>query len=163
MGKRTLASATACLLACPAHCWQALQHRQSFAGDPWILGSARQQPQHRNYHRCSHRHRRVLMQAAQGTGSSTFQLYNTAGASCTLRSIRDGDHAVAQAAAPLCCDVHAERSRVTFKPLDKRRVTFYSCGPTVYDSAHIGNFRAFLTYDVLKRWLAYRGFQVSLA
>lgn len=35
------------------------------------------------------------------------------------------------------------------------RVAFYSCGPTVYDFAHIGNFRAFLTYDVLKRWLMY--------
>jgi cysteinyl-tRNA synthetase len=35
------------------------------------------------------------------------------------------------------------------------RVSFYSCGPTVYDYAHIGNFRAFLTYDVLKRWLRY--------
>ena len=38
-----------------------------------------------------------------------------------------------------------------------RRVKFYSCGPTVYDMAHIGNFRAFLTYDVLKRWLVYQG------
>jgi len=39
-------------------------------------------------------------------------------------------------------------------------VRFYSCGPTVYDQAHVGNFRAFLTYDVLKRWLMYRGFTV---
>lgn len=38
-----------------------------------------------------------------------------------------------------------------------RKVKFYSCGPTVYDMAHIGNFRAFLTYDVLKRWLLYQG------
>lgn len=38
-----------------------------------------------------------------------------------------------------------------------RRVKFYSCGPTVYDMAHIGNFRAFLTYDVLKRWLLCQG------
>lgn len=34
-------------------------------------------------------------------------------------------------------------------------VTMYTCGPTVYDSAHIGNFRAFLTYDILKRVLLY--------
>ncbi|KAJ8904631.1 hypothetical protein NDN08_001149 [Rhodosorus marinus] len=40
-------------------------------------------------------------------------------------------------------------------------VRFYSCGPTVYDSAHVGNFRAFLTYDILKRWLRYRGFDVN--
>jgi len=35
-----------------------------------------------------------------------------------------------------------------------------SCGPTVYDYAHIGNFRAFLTYDILKRWLCYIGYKV---
>lgn len=40
-------------------------------------------------------------------------------------------------------------------------VSFYSCGPTVYDYAHIGNFRAFLTYDVLKRWLQYCGYDVE--
>ncbi len=36
---------------------------------------------------------------------------------------------------------------------DGSRVTFYTCGPTVYDDAHIGNFRAFLAADVLRRWL----------
>ena len=37
----------------------------------------------------------------------------------------------------------------------------YTCGPTVYDYAHIGNFRAFLFEDLLKRWLRYRGFKVT--
>ena len=37
----------------------------------------------------------------------------------------------------------------------------YTCGPTVYDYAHIGNFRAFLFEDLLKRWLVYRGFKVT--
>lgn len=36
----------------------------------------------------------------------------------------------------------------------------YTCGPTVYDFAHIGNFRAFLTYDLLKRILTYFGYEV---
>src|SRR5437016_12547481 len=40
-----------------------------------------------------------------------------------------------------------------FAPADPRRVMFYSCGPTVYDDAHIGNFRSFLAADVLRRWL----------
>jgi cysteinyl-tRNA synthetase len=40
-----------------------------------------------------------------------------------------------------------------FVPADPARVTFYSCGPTVYDDAHIGNFRSFLAADVLRRWL----------
>lgn len=38
-------------------------------------------------------------------------------------------------------------------PADPARVTFYSCGPTVYDDAHIGNFRSFLAADVLRRWV----------
>jgi cysteinyl-tRNA synthetase len=44
----------------------------------------------------------------------------------------------------------------TFVPLEPGppyRVTFYTCGPTVYDFAHIGNFRSFLGADVLRRWL----------
>lgn len=40
-----------------------------------------------------------------------------------------------------------------FRPADPTRITFYSCGPTVYDFAHIGNFRSFLAADVLRRWL----------
>lgn len=42
------------------------------------------------------------------------------------------------------------RAKDPFEPAAPPRVTFYSCGPTVYDHAHIGNFRAFLSYDVLK-------------
>jgi len=37
----------------------------------------------------------------------------------------------------------------------------YTCGPTVYDYAHIGNFRAFLFEDLLKRWLEYSGYKVT--
>ncbi len=47
------------------------------------------------------------------------------------------------------------------KPLTPKRIKFYSCGPTVYDTPHIGNWRAQLTYDVLKRWLEYCGYNVD--
>jgi cysteinyl-tRNA synthetase len=40
-----------------------------------------------------------------------------------------------------------------FRPADPSRITFYSCGPTVYDDAHIGNFRSFLAADLLRRWI----------
>lgn len=40
-----------------------------------------------------------------------------------------------------------------FTPADPSRVTFYTCGPTVYDDAHIGNFRAFLGADLLRRFI----------
>ena len=53
------------------------------------------------------------------------------------------------------------RTKEAFEPMAGPKVSFYSCGPTVYDYAHIGNFRAFLTYDVLKRWLTYCGYEVD--
>jgi cysteinyl-tRNA synthetase len=40
-----------------------------------------------------------------------------------------------------------------FSPADPSHVTFYTCGPTVYDDVHIGNFRAFLAADLLRRWV----------
>jgi cysteinyl-tRNA synthetase len=40
-----------------------------------------------------------------------------------------------------------------FVPQHPDRVSFYSCGPTVYDDAHIGNFRSFLAADLLRRWI----------
>jgi cysteinyl-tRNA synthetase len=40
-----------------------------------------------------------------------------------------------------------------FTPRDPSHVTFYTCGPTVYDDAHVGNFRSFLAADVLRRFI----------
>ncbi len=48
-----------------------------------------------------------------------------------------------------------------FKPLDPPRVRIYTCGPTVYDYAHIGNFRTFVFQDILRRHLRARGFKVE--
>ena len=47
-----------------------------------------------------------------------------------------------------------------FQPLQPGRVSLYTCGPTVYNYAHIGNFRTFLFEDLLRRWLEARGFDV---
>ena len=49
-----------------------------------------------------------------------------------------------------------------FHPLDsaRREVKMYTCGPTVYSHAHIGNFRAYLFEDLLQRHLELRGFTV---
>jgi cysteinyl-tRNA synthetase len=54
------------------------------------------------------------------------------------------------------------RSLETFQPLHPPRVAVYACGPTVYDFPHIGNFRSFLAYDLLHRYLEWSGFQVRL-
>jgi cysteinyl-tRNA synthetase len=50
-----------------------------------------------------------------------------------------------------------------FAPLDPagRAVKLYTCGPTVYNHAHIGNFRAYIFEDLLQRHLEYRGYQVE--
>jgi len=48
-----------------------------------------------------------------------------------------------------------------FEPIDRRRVTIYGCGPTVYDFAHIGNFRTFAVYDLLHRHLRAKGHPVT--
>ena len=52
------------------------------------------------------------------------------------------------------------RALVDFVPLAPPRVTLYTCGPTVYNYAHVGNFRTFLFEDLLRRWLEARGHDV---
>lgn len=47
-----------------------------------------------------------------------------------------------------------------FRPLEDNRVRIYTCGPTVYDYGHIGNYRTFVFQDVLRRFLKYRGYEV---
>jgi len=53
------------------------------------------------------------------------------------------------------------RDKELFVPANGNKVKLYTCGPTIYDFAHIGNFRAFLMYDVVKRWLTYCGYDVD--
>ena len=48
-----------------------------------------------------------------------------------------------------------------FKPQEGNLVRMYTCGPTVYDYAHIGNFRTFTFYDLLRRWLRARGYRLE--
>lgn len=52
------------------------------------------------------------------------------------------------------------RKKEEFIPLEKNRVRIYSCGPTVYNYFHIGNARPFIIFDLLKRYLKYRGYGV---
>jgi cysteinyl-tRNA synthetase len=53
------------------------------------------------------------------------------------------------------------RTIESFAPADGRTVRFYSCGPTVYNPAHFGNFRTFLMADLLRRALQLRGWGVD--
>ncbi len=53
------------------------------------------------------------------------------------------------------------RKKETFKPLEEGKVKIYSCGPTVYNYFHLGNARPFITFDTLRRYLEYRGYEVT--
>ena len=50
-----------------------------------------------------------------------------------------------------------------FKPYDGNNVTLYTCGPTVYHFAHIGNLRSYIMEDILERSLSYLGYNVKRA
>ncbi|MEJ2240705.1 MAG: cysteine--tRNA ligase [Candidatus Bathyarchaeota archaeon] len=47
-----------------------------------------------------------------------------------------------------------------FKPLKEKQVGVYVCGPTVYDWAHLGHARTYIAFDVIVRWLEFRGYPV---
>lgn len=55
----------------------------------------------------------------------------------------------------------ASRTTEDFKPGSPPKVSFYSCGPTVYDYAHIGHMRTYINNDALKRALTYLGYDVN--
>lgn len=53
------------------------------------------------------------------------------------------------------------RTKQEFVPVDKNEVKIYACGPTVYNYIHIGNARPLCVFDVLRRYLEYRGYNVK--
>ncbi len=53
------------------------------------------------------------------------------------------------------------RSKEPFETLEPERVRMYVCGPTVYDHAHVGHGMSSLVFDVIRRYLEYRGYQVD--
>ncbi|MDO8987323.1 MAG: cysteine--tRNA ligase, partial [Coriobacteriia bacterium] len=53
------------------------------------------------------------------------------------------------------------RSKEEFVPRDQGKVSMYVCGPTVYNHIHIGNARTFLSFDVIRRYLEFRGLEVT--
>ena len=53
------------------------------------------------------------------------------------------------------------RRKEEFVPIEKNKVTMYSCGPTVYNFIHVGNARPLIMFDVLRRYFEYRGYEVT--
>src|SRR3990172_12037901 len=54
-----------------------------------------------------------------------------------------------------------KRKLKKFTPLEPGKVKLYTCGPTVYNYPHIGNYRAYMFEDVLRRFLKYKGYHVT--
>ena len=52
------------------------------------------------------------------------------------------------------------RTKEELLPIDGKQVRMYTCGPTVYNYAHIGNFRAYMFEDLLRRYIKFCGFEV---
>jgi cysteinyl-tRNA synthetase len=52
------------------------------------------------------------------------------------------------------------KQKEEFQPINPGKVSMYSCGPTVYSKVHIGNLRAYILADTLRRYLEYKGFEV---
>ncbi|MEA3560254.1 MAG: cysteine--tRNA ligase [Candidatus Omnitrophota bacterium] len=53
------------------------------------------------------------------------------------------------------------RKKEEFIPIKKGEVKMYTCGPTVYDYAHLGNFRAYIFEDLLRRFLKYKNYKIT--
>lgn len=53
------------------------------------------------------------------------------------------------------------KKKELFKPIEQNKVNMYSCGPTVYSFAHIGNFRTYIFVDSLRRVLKYNGYELN--
>ena len=53
------------------------------------------------------------------------------------------------------------RTKEEFVPIEPGKVRIYTCGPTVYDYPHIGNYRTFIFEDLLRRFLKFKGYQVT--
>ena len=53
------------------------------------------------------------------------------------------------------------RKKEEFVPLKEGRVTIYTCGPTVYDYFHVGNARVFITFDMIRKYLQFKGYDVT--
>ena len=55
----------------------------------------------------------------------------------------------------------ATRTKDEFVPNDPKLVTMYTCGPTVYHYAHIGNLRSYIMEDILDRYIRYMGYPLK--
>ena len=51
-------------------------------------------------------------------------------------------------------------NKENFQPIHNNRINIFVCGPTVYDDSHIGHARTYIAFDVVARYLKYKGYSV---
>ena len=54
-----------------------------------------------------------------------------------------------------------KEKNIPFKPIKKDEVSFYVCGPTVYGPGHVGHARTYIAFDIIRRYLEYKGYKVK--
>ena len=53
------------------------------------------------------------------------------------------------------------RSKEKLEPLNDKRINMFVCGQTVYDDAHLGHARNYISFDIIARWLRHRGYSLK--
>jgi cysteinyl-tRNA synthetase len=132
-----------------------LNHTQNdLFSEAWTTSSSHQ---HRLFDTTNkhHNYQGVVVQRSPSSSSSLVLLKSAASASTTDTARTNDD------IPDLILFNTKSRSKESLKTLVPKKVSMYTCGPTVYDYAHVGNFRAFLTYDLVKRVLLYFGYDVT--
>jgi cysteinyl-tRNA synthetase len=109
------------------------------------------------------RHDAILAAHTVCGGSSTDSSHARRGLFAILPAMLNlfKKRALLPAPRPLYLYNSAKNSKEEFTSLKPGDVKMYTCGPTVYDYAHIGNLRAFLMADTLKRTLIYNGYRIE--
>lgn len=99
----------------------------------------------------------------RGRGAGRFQRLETGGGDFSNHWKLRAGAAPLHSAADMSIRFHNTLTRRTedFVPMEPGKVRLYTCGPTVYNFAHIGNFRAYLFEDLLHRHLEFRGLDTT--
>src|SRR6478672_1084070 len=80
----------------------------------------------------------------------------------TLRSSLRGRYDITLKTKPMLKFFNTLSRQVEdFQPIEDKKVRMYMCGPTVWNFAHIGNFRTFVFGDILRRYLKFKGYEVT--
>ena len=133
--------------------------------DAWTITKKYQNHNHHKQQRRHHKHEpfyfRISKKKISDAGSLVFTPSLTSTSVLALGASTEEAISDNNSKPELFLFNSKSRSKERFETIIPNKVSMYTCGPTVYDYAHVGNFRAFLTYDLIKRVLLYFGYDVT--